>query len=163
MTTKQKTCLRINVIAFIGIFLILLFTADFSMTKSTEETLCLLFTFAAIAELVIDVIMLAKFSLHSIVLTTIIVCRHIVWWVCKGKRRHHRYEFIGFYALIPCDEPKEIMQFIKRMIFVACSCISDIIAISLLLYSNDLLGCMLSLIIIFCTKYFVFRIATANT
>lgn len=165
MTMKHKTYLRINVIAFIGFFIILLFTADFSKTKSTEETLCLLFTLSAIAELVVDVIMLAMLSLQSIVLATSIVCRHIFWWVCKRKRRKsHRYEFLGFYAyaLIPSDEPKEIVQFMKRMIFVTCSCISAIIAISLLLYSNDLLGCILSIIIV-CTKYFVFRIVTVNT
>lgn len=165
---KHKTYLLINVIAFIGILIILLFTADFSKTKSTEESLRLLFTLSAISELIVVLIMLAMFVLKSIASAVTNVCRYIFWWLRKRKQiQNHCYEFCGIYALIPSSKPtlsdEEIMQFIKRMLFAAQSCISAEIAILILLNCNNLLDYILSAIMIVHANCIVFRVATANT
>ena len=166
MTEKHKTYLLVNIIAFIGLLLMLLFTADFSKTKSTEETLRLLFTLSEITELIVVLIMMAMFVLKSIASAVTNVCRYIFWWLRKRKRiQNHCYEFCGIYALIPSSKPtlsdEEIMQFIKRMLFAALSCISAIIAILILLNCNNLFDYILSTIMIFHANWFVFKVTTA--
>ena len=167
MTTKRKTYLLVNIIAFIELFLMLLFTADFSKTKSTEETLRLLFTLSAITELTVVLIILAMFVLKNIASAVTNVCRYIFWWLRKRKRiQNHCYEFCGIYALIPSGKPilsdEEIMQFIKRLLYAALSCISVIIAILILLNCNNLFDYILSTIMIVHANCLVFRAATAD-